>query len=88
MLDRHGVQVVAKVAANQDAPPDLLEDLARHKPPVQKAFREIARHRNASASALLACLTDREARNARSLPKRFASSLSINAATSLPSPVR
>lgn len=32
MVDRHGVRVVAKVAANPDAPPALLEDLARHEP--------------------------------------------------------
>ncbi|WP_405986633.1 hypothetical protein [Streptomyces sp. NBC_00872] len=62
MVDRHGVRVVAKVAANPDAPPALLEDLARHEPPVRKAFREIARHRNAAAPALLACLADRQAR--------------------------
>ncbi len=32
MVDRHGVRVVAGVAANPDAPPALLEDLARHDP--------------------------------------------------------
>jgi hypothetical protein len=62
MVDRHGVRVVAKVATNPDASPALLEDLTRHQPPVQKAFREIARHRNATAPALLACLSDRQAR--------------------------
>ncbi|MFF3291159.1 hypothetical protein [Streptomyces sp. NPDC003023] len=62
MVDRHGVQVLAKVAANPDASPALLEDLSRHEPPVQKAFRAIARHRNATASALLACLADQQAR--------------------------
>ncbi|MET7636204.1 hypothetical protein [Streptomyces sp. NPDC005078] len=62
MVDRHGVRVVAKVAANPDATPALLEDLARHKPSVQKAFREVARHRNATAPALLACLEDKQAR--------------------------
>ncbi|WP_324789332.1 hypothetical protein [Streptomyces sp. H51] len=62
MLARYGVQVAAKVAANPDAPPALLEDLARHEPPVQKAFREVARHRNATALALLTCLTDARAR--------------------------
>ncbi|MFI2379730.1 hypothetical protein ACH5AO_32445 [Streptomyces sp. NPDC018964] len=62
MLDRHGVRVVAKVAANPDATPALLEDLARHEPTVQKAFREIARHPHAPAPALLACLTDAQAR--------------------------
>jgi hypothetical protein len=29
---------------------------------VQKAFREIARHRNATSAALLRCLDDRQAR--------------------------
>ncbi|MFJ7305265.1 hypothetical protein [Streptomyces sp. NPDC099088] len=62
MLDRYGVRVVAKVAANPDATPALLEDLAQHERSVQKAFREIARHRNASAPALLACLADAQAR--------------------------
>ncbi|WP_455355121.1 hypothetical protein [Streptomyces sp. SYSU K217416] len=62
MVDRHGVRVVAKVAANPDATPALLEDLARHEPSVHKAFREVARHRNATASALLACLADKLAR--------------------------
>ncbi|MEV7010464.1 hypothetical protein [Streptosporangium sp. NPDC051022] len=63
MVDRHGAQVIAKVAQNPDASPALLESLARHRPPAQKAFREIARHRNATASALLACLPDRRARS-------------------------
>jgi hypothetical protein len=62
MIARHGDRVVAKVATNPDATPELLEDLTRHQPPVQKAFREIARHRNATAAALLACLTDPQAR--------------------------
>lgn len=62
MVDRHGVRVLAKVAANPDASPALLEHLTRHEPPAQKAFREIARHRNATARALLACLVDRQAR--------------------------
>lgn len=62
MLDRHGVQVVAAVAANPDATPALLDDLARHDPPVRKAFREMARHRNAPVPALVACLGDTRAR--------------------------
>ncbi|CAM5732464.1 hypothetical protein SALBM311S_12738 [Streptomyces alboniger] len=62
MVDRYGVQVLARVATNPDAGPALLEDLTRHEPSVQKAFREIARHPNATAQALLACLTDRRAR--------------------------
>ncbi|MGW1755339.1 hypothetical protein [Streptomyces mirabilis] len=62
MIDRHGVRVLAKVATNPDASPSLLEHVTRHDPPVRKAFREVARHRNATAPSLLACLTDRQAR--------------------------
>ncbi|MEW2115352.1 hypothetical protein AB0945_09200 [Streptomyces sp. NPDC005474] len=62
MVDRHGVRVLAKVATNPDAPGALLEDLTRHRPPVQKAFREIARHPRATPQALLACLADDRAR--------------------------
>ncbi|MFF2425875.1 hypothetical protein [Streptomyces mirabilis] len=62
MIDRHGVRVLARVATNPDASPSLLEHVTRHDPPVPKAFREVARHRNATAPALLACLTDRQAR--------------------------
>ncbi|MGW7053464.1 hypothetical protein [Streptomyces sp. NPDC054887] len=62
MVDRHGARVVAKVATNPDATATLLEDLTRHKPVVQKAFREVARHPNATAPALLACLEDHQAR--------------------------
>lgn len=62
MLARHGRQVLTKVASNPDATARLLEDLIHHQPPVQKAFREVARHRNATAAALLACLPDRQAR--------------------------
>jgi uncharacterized protein (DUF2336 family) len=62
MVDRHGVQVVARVAANPDASPALLEYLAQRQPPTHKAFREIARHRKATPVALLACLADKRAR--------------------------
>jgi hypothetical protein len=62
MVDRHGVHVIAKVAANPDATPALLEDLTRHEPPVRKAFREVARHRNATGPALHNCLADKQAR--------------------------
>ncbi|MFP3964081.1 hypothetical protein SMC26_17305 [Actinomadura fulvescens] len=62
MVDQHGVRVVTKVATNPDVSPALLEHLTRHRPPVRKAFREVARHHNATAPALLACLTDRQAR--------------------------
>lgn len=62
MVDRHGVRVLVGVAANPDASPALLEHLVRHEPPVPKAFREIARHPNASSRVLLACLADGRAR--------------------------
>lgn len=62
MVERHGVQVVARVAANPGAPPALLEELAQLLPPVRKALREIARHSNATGKALLACLADKRAR--------------------------
>ncbi|MER7465851.1 hypothetical protein [Streptomyces sp. NPDC097981] len=63
MVARHGVRVLARVAANPDAPPALLEDLARHDPPVRRVFREIAGHPNATAAALLPCLADEKARS-------------------------
>ncbi|GGT72097.1 hypothetical protein [Streptomyces lateritius] len=62
ILDRHGGQVAARVAANPDATPALLERLSRAEPPVRKALREIAGHRHATAPALLACLADARAR--------------------------
>lgn len=62
MVDRHGVRVLARVATNPDAGRSLLESLARHEPPVPKALREIVRHPDATAPALLACLSDRRAR--------------------------
>ncbi|MFJ1598717.1 hypothetical protein [Streptomyces sp. NPDC088261] len=61
MVGRHGVRVLAAVAANPDATPALLADLTRHRPPVQKALRAVARHPRATAPALLACLADRDA---------------------------
>ncbi|MFK0254008.1 hypothetical protein [Streptomyces sp. NPDC090445] len=64
MVARHGVQVLARVAANPDAPAGLLEELARHDPPVRRVFREVAVHRNATAAALLPCLDDDRARPA------------------------
>ncbi|MEV6397204.1 hypothetical protein AB0M39_20920 [Streptomyces sp. NPDC051907] len=62
MVDRFGAQVAARAAANPDASPALLEELARREPPVSKALREIAQHRNATAASLLACLQDPRAR--------------------------
>lgn len=62
MVERHGVRVLAQVAANPDAPPALLEDLVRHEPGVRKVLREVARHRGATSSALRVCLADERAR--------------------------
>ncbi|MFF3885896.1 hypothetical protein [Streptomyces sp. NPDC001914] len=62
MVDRHGRQVLARVAANPGATHGLLEHLTRQAPPVRKALREIAGHRNATARALSACLADDRAR--------------------------
>ncbi|MDT0567310.1 hypothetical protein RM704_07515 [Streptomyces sp. DSM 3412] len=62
MVDRHGVQVLTGAAANPDATPAFLERVARHRPPVRKALREIARHPRATAPALLPCLADERAR--------------------------
>ncbi|WP_405496863.1 hypothetical protein [Streptomyces sp. NBC_00096] len=58
MVVRHGVRVLAQVAANPDAPAGLLVELARHDPPVRRALREIAVHPNAPEAALLACMSE------------------------------
>ncbi|MFF2367442.1 hypothetical protein ACFVU0_32695 [Streptomyces sp. NPDC058122] len=62
MADRHGIRVLARVAANPGATPGLLEHLTRQAPPAQKALREVARHADATARALLSCLADERAR--------------------------
>ncbi len=62
MVDRHGARVASGVAANPDATPVLLEDLTRGEPPVRRALREVARHRNATGAALRNCLADARAR--------------------------
>ncbi|MFD6415215.1 hypothetical protein [Streptomyces sp. NPDC060194] len=62
LVDRHGVRVVAQVAANPDAAPELLEDIGRREPGARKALREIARHPRASGPALRHCLADGRAR--------------------------
>ncbi|MFI7355622.1 hypothetical protein ACIBTP_16910 [Streptomyces avidinii] len=62
MVERYGVQVLARVAANPDATGALLEDLTRHRPGVRRALKEVARHPHATGPALLACLADRTAR--------------------------
>ncbi|WP_371680219.1 hypothetical protein [Streptomyces sp. NBC_01276] len=62
MAARHGVAVLAQVAANPDAPGALLEELVRHDPPVLGVLRAVARHPNATGPALLGCLADVRAR--------------------------
>ncbi|WP_405453599.1 hypothetical protein [Streptomyces erythrochromogenes] len=62
MVALHGQQVLARVAANPDAPGDLLAEVARHDPPARRALREIASHPHATAEALLPCLADGKAR--------------------------
>ncbi|WP_326733419.1 hypothetical protein [Streptomyces sp. NBC_01022] len=71
MTDRHGAQVAAGVATNPDASPALLETLARHGTPVKNALRAIARHRHATASALIACFSDHKARQAAAAHPRL-----------------
>lgn len=69
MVAQHGVRVLARAAANPDAPGGLLADLARHEPPVRKALSAIAVHPNATAEALLPCLADpKAARHAAAHP--------------------
>jgi Leucine rich repeat variant len=62
MVAAHGPRVAARVAANPSCPPELLLQLARQTPPVQKALRRIAEHPNAPAEALRACLADQQVR--------------------------
>ncbi|MFJ6137765.1 hypothetical protein [Kitasatospora sp. NPDC092286] len=62
MIDRHGLRVAAKAATNPDATALVLEGLTRQPVSARKAFREVARHPNASLAALLACLADPQAR--------------------------
>ncbi|WP_345205593.1 hypothetical protein [Streptomyces lavendulae] len=62
MAARHGVQVLAQIAASPDAPGALLEELVRHEPPVLGVLRSVARHPNATGPALLGCLGDVKAR--------------------------
>lgn len=62
MIDRHGPRVAAKAATNPGATAIVLERLTRQPASARKALREIARHPNASVPALLACLTDPQAR--------------------------
>jgi len=62
MLTEHGVRTAARIATNPNCPPALLDDLAIHRPRVQKVYRAIATHPNATARALLHCLDDPQAR--------------------------
>ncbi|WP_406076262.1 hypothetical protein [Streptomyces virginiae] len=62
MVARHGVQVLAAVAANPDASGPLLEYLTQHRPGVRRVLKEVAEHPHATGPALLACLADRTSR--------------------------
>ncbi|HKT02048.1 MAG TPA: hypothetical protein VJT31_21180 [Rugosimonospora sp.] len=62
MLTRHGPRVAARVARNPRCSEDLLYRVATLTPPVQKAYREIARHPNATSRVLELCLRDDQAR--------------------------
>ncbi|MEY9873023.1 hypothetical protein ABH931_002504 [Streptacidiphilus sp. MAP12-33] len=62
MIDRHGPGLTVRAATNPDATAAVLECLTRQPASARKVFREIARHPNASAGALLACLEDATAR--------------------------
>ncbi|MGW6713486.1 hypothetical protein ACWF9X_02780 [Streptomyces globisporus] len=79
MAVRHGTRVAANLASNPDATPALLAELARHEPPVRTALRLIAGHTNATATALLVCLEDAEARPVAAghpaLPPKFVADL-------------
>ncbi|MFF5232874.1 hypothetical protein [Dactylosporangium sp. NPDC000521] len=61
MFTAHGVRVAAGLAGNPACPADLLLRIATLRPPAKLALREIARHPNATAPALTACLADERA---------------------------
>lgn len=62
MLATHGRRVAARLARNPTCSPELLHELATHVPPVQRAYRFIAEHPNATGSTLVECLRDEQAR--------------------------
>lgn len=62
LVERHGPRLYPRAARNPVCPPELLHQMAWNAASVQKAYREIAQHPNASAETLLLCLQDREAR--------------------------
>ncbi|MGW5354779.1 hypothetical protein ACWERV_30240 [Streptomyces sp. NPDC004031] len=75
MIGRHHVRVLAKVAANPDATPAVLDEIVRRAvPAARKALREVARHPAAPVGALLVCVGDdrarREAAGHPALPPR------------------
>ncbi|MFC5183043.1 hypothetical protein [Actinomadura harenae] len=61
LLDQHGKKIAAHVAANPNASSELLEALAALNPS-QDALIGIARHTNATPTALLPCLTNPKAK--------------------------
>ncbi|GIJ50205.1 hypothetical protein Val02_70910 [Virgisporangium aliadipatigenens] len=62
MLTAHGVRVAVRIATNPNCGPRLLQALATHRPQVQKVYRVIAAHPNATATALRHCLDDWQGR--------------------------
>jgi hypothetical protein len=62
MDEQYGIPVRPKLAANPDAPPELLEELAQRPPPTGKTLRAIAANPSATGEALRCCLADEQAR--------------------------
>ncbi len=61
MLAKHGRRVAARIARNPTCSADLLHELATQVP-VQKTYRIMAAHRNATGATLVLCLRDDQAR--------------------------
>lgn len=62
LVERHGPRLYPRAARNPVCTSALLHHMASNAASVQKAYREIAQHPNASSETLLLCLADREAR--------------------------
>lgn len=62
MLARFGPQVAARAAANPDASPALLHDIAHLAAPPRRALQKIAAHPHATPDSLLVCLEDPRSR--------------------------
>jgi hypothetical protein len=62
MDEQYGIPVRPKLAANPEAPPQLLEELAHRPPPTGRTLRAVATNPNATGKALRCCLADERAR--------------------------